>query len=133
MALPSNAAQDEDEEGAAVLCSGCRAAAHPRCDVRFAARACDACRSHHASDHICEFAEPSERNAGVYDLCIVDWLRYVILSCLHEPLTNELLGILSLVQMSRLKLFRGYYLGTGLLSVVGTSFATLSTATAVCL
>lgn len=37
-------------------------------------------------------------------------------------------GILSLVQMSRLKLFGRYYLGTGLLSVVGTSFATLSTA-----
>lgn len=33
--------------------------------------------------------------------------------------------------MSRLKLFGGYYLGTGLLSVVGTSFATLSTANAV--
>lgn len=40
-------------------------------------------------------------------------------------------GILSLVQMSRIKLFGGYYLGTGLLSVVGTSFATLSTANAV--
>lgn len=33
--------------------------------------------------------------------------------------------------MSRLKLPGGYYLGTGLLSVVGTSFATLSTADAV--
>lgn len=33
--------------------------------------------------------------------------------------------------MSRIKLFGGYYLGTGLISVVGTSFATLSTATAV--
>lgn len=41
------------------------------------------------------------------------------------------LGILSLVQMSRIKLFKGYYLGTGLISVVGTSFATLSTANAV--
>ncbi|KAF8721811.1 hypothetical protein AX14_010182 [Amanita brunnescens Koide BX004] len=40
-------------------------------------------------------------------------------------------GILSLVQMSRIPLFRGYYLGTGLLSVVGTSFATLSTANAI--
>ncbi|KAG1731130.1 permease family-domain-containing protein [Suillus lakei] len=40
-------------------------------------------------------------------------------------------GILSLVQMSRIKLWGGYYLGTGLLSVVGTSFATLSTATAI--
>ncbi|KAI0306998.1 permease family-domain-containing protein, partial [Multifurca ochricompacta] len=37
-------------------------------------------------------------------------------------------GILSLVQMSRIKLFGNYYLGTGLISVVGTSFATLSTA-----
>ncbi|KAF9235565.1 permease family-domain-containing protein [Melanogaster broomeanus] len=37
-------------------------------------------------------------------------------------------GILSLVQMSRIRLGKGYYLGTGLLSVVGTSFATLSTA-----
>ncbi|KAF8837277.1 Xanthine/uracil permease [Paxillus ammoniavirescens] len=37
-------------------------------------------------------------------------------------------GILSLVQMSRIKLWKRYYLGTGLLSVVGTSFATLSTA-----
>jgi uric acid-xanthine permease len=46
---------------------------------------------------------------------------------------NRLLfiGILSLVQMSRTKLFGGYYLGTGLISVVGTSFATLSTANAV--
>lgn len=41
-------------------------------------------------------------------------------------------GILSLVQMSRLRLFGNYYLGTGLISVVGTSFATLSTANAVC-
>lgn len=40
-------------------------------------------------------------------------------------------GILSAIQMSRLRLFRGYQLGTGLLSVVGTSFATLSTATAI--
>ncbi|KAF8871389.1 xanthine/uracil permease [Gymnopilus junonius] len=31
-------------------------------------------------------------------------------------------SILSLVQMSRLRLFKGYYLGTGLISVVGTSF-----------
>ncbi|KIK70003.1 hypothetical protein GYMLUDRAFT_534739 [Collybiopsis luxurians FD-317 M1] len=40
-------------------------------------------------------------------------------------------GILSLVQLSRIPLFRGYYLGTGLISVVGTSFATLSTANAI--
>ncbi|PFH47131.1 hypothetical protein AMATHDRAFT_182446 [Amanita thiersii Skay4041] len=40
-------------------------------------------------------------------------------------------GIMSLVQMSRLHLFRGYYLGTGLISVVGTSFSTLSTANAI--
>nr|VWP00535.1 FAD-binding FR-type domain-containing protein [Ganoderma boninense] len=40
-------------------------------------------------------------------------------------------GILSLVQLSRLRLFGGYYLGTGLISVVGTSFATLSTANAI--
>lgn len=40
-------------------------------------------------------------------------------------------GILSLVQLSRIKLWGGYYLGTGLLSVVGTSFATLSTANAI--
>lgn len=41
------------------------------------------------------------------------------------------LGILSLVQMSKLHLFKRFYLGSGLLCVVGTSFATLSTATAV--
>ncbi|KAI9000895.1 Xanthine/uracil permease [Trametes punicea] len=40
-------------------------------------------------------------------------------------------GILSLVQMSRIRLFGDYYLGTGLISVVGTSFATLSTANAI--
>ncbi|TFK43056.1 xanthine/uracil permease [Crucibulum laeve] len=40
-------------------------------------------------------------------------------------------GLLSLVQLSRLRLFKGYYLGTGLISVVGTSFATLSTANAI--
>ncbi|KAM6490396.1 xanthine/uracil permease [Amanita muscaria] len=40
-------------------------------------------------------------------------------------------GILSLVQMSRIRLFKGYYLGTGLITVVGTSFATLSTANAI--
>ncbi|KAJ7654067.1 xanthine/uracil permease [Mycena polygramma] len=40
-------------------------------------------------------------------------------------------GILSLVQISRTPLFRGYYLGTGLISVVGTSFSTLSTANAI--
>lgn len=48
------------------------------------------------------------------------------------PCAKPLLpGILSLIQMSRIKLWKGYYLGTGLLSVVGTSFATLSTADAV--
>ncbi|CAE6475857.1 unnamed protein product [Rhizoctonia solani] len=36
-------------------------------------------------------------------------------------------GVLSLVQMSRLHIWRNYYLGTGLITVVGTSFATLST------
>ncbi|KAJ3992202.1 permease family-domain-containing protein [Lentinula boryana] len=40
-------------------------------------------------------------------------------------------GILSLVQISRIPLLGGYYLGTGLISVVGTSFATLSTANAI--
>ncbi|KIJ50827.1 hypothetical protein M422DRAFT_244775 [Sphaerobolus stellatus SS14] len=40
-------------------------------------------------------------------------------------------GILSLLQMSRIKLFGGYYIGTGLISVVGTSFSTLSTATSI--
>ena len=33
--------------------------------------------------------------------------------------------------MSRLRIYGNYYLGTGLISVVGTSFATLSTANAV--
>jgi uric acid-xanthine permease len=48
------------------------------------------------------------------------------------PRADELnAGILSLVQMSRLHLFKNYYLGTGLITVVGTSFATLSTATAI--
>ncbi|KAH9943330.1 xanthine/uracil permease [Epithele typhae] len=40
-------------------------------------------------------------------------------------------AILSLIQMSRIRLFGKYYLGTGLISVVGTSFATLSTANAI--
>ena len=40
-------------------------------------------------------------------------------------------GILSLVQISRITLFRQYKLGAGLISVVGTSFATLSTANGV--
>ncbi|KAF8806069.1 xanthine/uracil permease [Phlegmacium glaucopus] len=40
-------------------------------------------------------------------------------------------GILSLMQMSRIHLFGRYYLGTGLITVVGTSFATLSTANAI--
>ncbi|KAJ9126824.1 hypothetical protein QFC24_001857 [Naganishia onofrii] len=34
-------------------------------------------------------------------------------------------GILSMIQMSRIHLFKGYYLGCGILCVVGTSFATL--------
>lgn len=33
--------------------------------------------------------------------------------------------------MSRIRLPGGYYIGTGLITVVGTSFATLSTANAV--
>jgi hypothetical protein len=37
-------------------------------------------------------------------------------------------GILSSVQISRIKLWGRFRLGTGLISVVGTSFATLSTA-----
>jgi xanthine/uracil permease len=41
------------------------------------------------------------------------------------------LGILSLVQISRIHLFKNYYIGTGLITVVGTSFSTLSTANAV--
>ncbi|KAF8530637.1 hypothetical protein JB92DRAFT_2825599 [Gautieria morchelliformis] len=42
--------------------------------------------------------------------------------------SNATIGILGLVQMSRLKRFGGYYLGTGLISVVvGNSFLTLST------
>ncbi|KAJ7916667.1 xanthine/uracil permease [Mycena leptocephala] len=40
-------------------------------------------------------------------------------------------GILSVVQISRIRLFGGYFLGTGLISVVGTSFSTLSTANAI--
>ncbi|EJT97062.1 xanthine/uracil permease [Dacryopinax primogenitus] len=40
-------------------------------------------------------------------------------------------GILSLVQMSRIRLPGGYFIGTGLITVVGTSFATLSTAFAI--
>lgn len=44
---------------------------------------------------------------------------------------NIVIGILSLVQMSRIRLYKGYYLGTGMLTVVGTSFATLSTASSV--
>lgn len=40
-------------------------------------------------------------------------------------------GFLSAIQMSRIPLFGGYQLGTGVLSVVGTSFATLSTAQAI--
>jgi xanthine/uracil permease len=31
-------------------------------------------------------------------------------------------GILSMIQMSRIHLFKGYYLGCGILCVVGTSF-----------
>ena len=41
-------------------------------------------------------------------------------------------GILSMVQMSRFKIPKtNYYIGTGLITVVGTSFASLSTGTAV--
>ncbi|KAG1758209.1 xanthine uracil permease [Suillus occidentalis] len=46
-------------------------------------------------------------------------------------ISASLIGSGTLVQMSRIKLWGGYYLGTGLLSVVGTSFATLSTANAI--
>ena len=38
---------------------------------------------------------------------------------------------MSFVQISRIHLFKNYYIGTGLITVVGTSFATLSTANAV--
>jgi hypothetical protein len=57
-------------------------------------------------------------------------LRSSLITC---PLSYLYSGILSLVQMSRLHLFGNYYLGTGLITVVGTSFATLSTANAVSL
>ncbi|KZV63347.1 Xanthine/uracil permease [Peniophora sp. CONT] len=41
-------------------------------------------------------------------------------------------ALLSLLQMSRIRIWgTGYYIGTGLLSVVGTSFATLSTANSI--
>ncbi|KAI0774393.1 Xanthine/uracil permease [Fomes fomentarius] len=40
-------------------------------------------------------------------------------------------GILSLLQMSHLRLFGNYYLGTGLISVAGTGFSTLSAANAI--
>ncbi|CAK5272465.1 unnamed protein product [Mycena citricolor] len=40
-------------------------------------------------------------------------------------------GILSLLQISRIPIGKGYFVGTGLISVVGTSFSTLSTASAI--
>jgi len=41
-------------------------------------------------------------------------------------------GILSMVQIARVKIPKtNYYIGTGLITVVGTSFASLSTASAV--
>jgi xanthine/uracil permease len=41
-------------------------------------------------------------------------------------------GILSMVQMSRLRIPKTrYYLGTGLITVVGTSFASISTGSAI--
>lgn len=41
-------------------------------------------------------------------------------------------GILSMVQMSRIKIPKTrYYIGTGLITVVGTSFASLSTGSAI--
>nr|AOR51835.1 xanthine uracil permease [Phaffia rhodozyma] len=40
-------------------------------------------------------------------------------------------GLLSMMQMSRIRLYKNYYLGTGLITVVGTSFATLSSAFAI--
>lgn len=60
------------------------------------------------------------------------WSTKRLLVPFQVPPVNPLLsGILSLIQMSKFQLWKEYYLGTGLLSVVGTSFATLSTANAV--
>lgn len=65
-------------------------------------------------------------SASLIGCGMFSWLSF------DARMTNQaLLGILSLVQMSRIHLFKGYYLGTGLITVVGTSFATLSTANAV--
>lgn len=40
-------------------------------------------------------------------------------------------GILSMIQMSRIRIWRNYYIGTGLITVVGTSFATIPVASSI--
>ncbi len=91
-------------------------------------------RPHHAAHYIRLGTQSGRRNVLLHDFSVADRLWCVE----HQnplrkakQLTKLIPGILSLVQMSRIHLFRGYYLGTGLITVVGTSFATLSTATAV--
>ena len=73
----------------------------------------------------------SETSAYLISASLIGCGSYLLLFDINLLSRLLLLGIMSLVQMSRLHLFRGYYLGTGLITVVGTSFATLSTASAV--
>ena len=92
--------------------------------------------SYHSAHYLRFSTQPRQRNFRVLDLGFSYRMRYVRIHLACVPDTGRYLleileGILSLVQMSRIPLFKGYYLGTGLISVVGTSFATLSTANAV--
>lgn len=106
--------------------------------MRITTRTGHARGAYRSAHYIRVSSQPRQRNFRIHDLCFPYRIRYVRTHapCARVPDTGPhslgtLEGILSLVQMSRIPLFRGYYLGTGLLSVVGTSFATLSTANAV--
>ena len=120
-----------------LLCTRPRASTPARDNMWITTRTSHARGSYHATHYIRFSTQPRQRNFRVLDLSFSYRMRYVRirhLACVPNTGRYSLEireGILSLVQLSRIPLFRGYYLGTGLISVVGTSFATLSTANAV--
>jgi hypothetical protein len=108
-------------------------------------------RPYHPTYHLREYFELGKCYVGVYDLCFLYRLRYAwkMSSLSSTDAITHFQAFLNLVKVLRVHLFGRFYLGTGLSSgmsmlvstiggkpmpypVVGTSFATLSTANAVC-
>lgn len=76
----------------------------------------------HALSMLAGVVTPPILIAGVANL-LPQITQYLVLASLIIS------GLLSMVQITRVRLFKGYYMGTGLLTMVGTSFASIAVVT----